>query len=106
MRTIKTYTKIEICEQLGITEAQFRHAKEALKFTHVDKDARGILLYPESVIAAITAHRSALNSACKGATPDMFRERKQNAVTLEDVMEELKRLKSLIEVRFPRSAEA
>ena len=105
MKTIKTFSKIEICEQLGITEAQFRHTKEALKFTHVSKDLRGILLYPESVMDAIIAHRSDLNSACKGATLDLFRE-KRREVTLDDVMAEIQRLKNLIEVRFPKSAEA
>ena len=103
MRTIKTFTKVEIIDQLGITEAQFRHAKEALKFTHVDKDARGILLYPESVIAAITAHRSDLKSACKGATPDLFAERKK-PVTLEDLMAELAKLRTTIETRLPKAA--
>jgi hypothetical protein len=103
MRTIKTFTKVEIIDQLGITEAQFRHAKEALKFTHVDKDARGILLYPESVISAITAHRSELKSACKGATPDLFTERKKS-VTLDDLMAEIAKLRTIIETRLPKAA--
>jgi len=103
MRTIKTYTKIEIVEKLGITEAQFRHAKEALKFTHVGKDPRGIHLYPESVCDQIKDYRAAQGAPCKGATPDLFDAKKADP-SLREIMTMLEKLSAKVDLIMAKRA--
>ena len=89
---IKVYSKVEICELLGITEAEFRHAKEALKFEHSEK-IDGYLYYSERVLEEIKKHRENMGQPCKGQTLDLFTEKR---ITLEDIDKRLARIEQAI----------
>ena len=96
MREIKVYSKEEIIKILGITEAQFRHAKEQLRFTEVSKD-KNYLYYTDETVELIRKHRREIGKPCKGLTADMFDDVKQ-APSNEDIMMAIKRLDSQISI--------
>ena len=90
---VNVYSKVDICTMLGITEAEFRHAKEDLKFEHTQK-IDGYLYYSDLVVDAIKKYRANMGKPCKGQTLDLFKEKR---VTLEDIDKRLDRIEKLFE---------
>lgn len=89
---VNVYSKVDICTMLGITEAEFRHAKEDLKFEHTQK-IDGYLYYSDLVVDAIKKYRENMGKPCKGQTLDLFKEKR---VTLEDIDKRLDRIEKLV----------